>query len=71
MESIQEKYLTSLIASTKKHIKDLEQINRDAHFYQVQLEQCDTHVCDDTTETIAMLTAKLRKYELTLTSILN
>ena len=67
MESIQEKYLTSLIASTKKHIKDLEQINREAHFYQVRLEQCNTHVCDDTTITIAMLTAKLRNYELTLT----
>ena len=67
MESIQEKNLKILIASTEKHIGELEQFNNDAHYYQVRLEQCNTYICDDTRSTIAMLTAKLRNYELTLT----
>jgi hypothetical protein len=67
MESIQEKNLKILIASTEKHIEELMKFDRDSHFYQVRLEQCNTYICDDTRSTIAMLTAKLRNYELTLT----
>ncbi len=66
MDTIERRNLRFLIASTEKHIEDLEQFNRDAHFYQFRLEECNTYVCDDTRETIKMLEQKLSNYERTL-----
>ncbi len=61
METIQQEYLKKLVKATETYIKKLEEVQDDAHFYQVKVE--DRHIVLDIAEVIVSVHKKLEKYK--------
>ena len=61
MESIQQEYLKKLVKATETYIKKLEEVQDDAHFYQVKVE--GRHIVLDIAEVIVSVHKKLEKYK--------
>lgn len=61
MESIQQEYLKKLVKATETYIKKLEEVQDDAHFYQVKVE--GRHIVLDIADVVVHLHMKLKKYK--------
>jgi|TARA_Y100000289_G_C3917951_1_gene148574 ribosomal silencing factor RsfS len=61
METIQQEYLKKLVNATETYIKKLEEVQDDAHFYQVRVE--GRHIVLDIADVVVHLHMKLKKYK--------
>ncbi len=61
METIQQEYLKKLVNATETYIKKLEEVQDDAHFYQVRVE--GRHIVLDIADVVVHLHMKLQKYK--------
>ena len=61
METIQQEYLKKLVNATETYIKKLEEVQDDAHFYQVRVE--GRHIVLDIADVVVHLHMKLHKYK--------
>ena len=61
METIQQEYLKKLVNATDNYIKKLEEVQDDAHFYQVRVE--GRHIVLDIADVVVHLHMKLKKYK--------
>ena len=61
METIQQEYLKKLVNATETYIKKLEEVQDDAHFYQVRVE--GRHMVLDIADVVVHLHMKLKKYK--------
>ena len=61
METIQQEYLKKLVNATETYIKKLEEVQDDAHFYQVKVE--GRHIVLDIADVVVHLHMKLQKYK--------
>ena len=61
METIQQEYLKKLVNATETYIKKLEEVQDDAHFYQVRVE--GRHIVLDIADVVVHLHMKLNKYK--------
>ena len=61
METIQQEYLKKLVKATETYIKKLEEVQDDAHFYQVRVE--GRHIVLDIADVVVHLHMKLKKYK--------
>lgn len=61
METIQQEYLKKLVNATDTYIKKLEEVQNDAHFYQVRVE--GRHIVLDIADVVVHLHMKLQKYK--------
>ncbi|QDP58539.1 MAG: hypothetical protein Unbinned8138contig1000_3 [Prokaryotic dsDNA virus sp.] len=61
METIQQEYLKKLVNATETYIKKLEEVQDDAHFYQVKVE--GRHIVLDIADVVVHLHMKLKKYK--------
>ena len=61
MQTIQQEYLKKLVNATETYIKKLEEVQDDAHFYQVRVE--GRHIVLDIADVVVHLHMKLKKYK--------
>ena len=61
METIQQEYLKKLVNATETYIKKLEEVQDDAHFYQVMVE--GRHIVLDIADVVLHVHTKLNKYK--------
>ena len=61
MQTIQQEYLKKLVNATETYIKKLEEVQDDAHFYQVRVE--GRHIVLDIADVVVHLHMKLQKYK--------
>ena len=61
MQTIQQEYLKKLVNATETYIKKLEEVQDDAHFYQVKVE--GRHIVLDIADVVVHLHMKLKKYK--------
>ena len=61
MQTIQQEYLKKLVNATETYIKKLEEVQDDAHFYQVMVE--GRHIVLDIADVVVHLHMKLKKYK--------
>ena len=61
MKTIQQEYLKKLVNATETYIKKWEEVQDDAHFYQVRVE--GRHIVLDIADVVVHLHMKLKKYK--------